>query len=297
MANRRHPFSRFPARRHHGAEADHGEPRGDEPFPGYDRIDERELVSQLFRHSQVELEAIEAYERSHRNRTRVLNKLHYLRQREPIPGYDAMSAEEAAAALEELDLVTIKDIRAYERKFANRPVVLEAVERNRRKREAEGGGRDGRGYHATSYGPSAKRGSRSSQSGEPAAAKALVRRFYAEAINGRDLDAVDRLLDPAFVHNGEKRGHAGQRQAVAGFLDAFPDLHVEVELLLAEGDLVAAHQRWTGTHEGPIAGVDPTGRRVEFTSTAILRIHGGLIAEAWDEVDLAGLLSQLGDAP
>ena len=51
--------------------------------------------------------------------------------------------------------------------------------------------------------------------------KDLVRRFYGEAINGRDLDAVDRLLSEDFVHNGERRGRAGQREVVAGFLDGF----------------------------------------------------------------------------
>ena len=123
--------------------------------------------------------------------------------------------------------------------------------------------------------------------------KDLVRRFYAEAINGRDLDAVDRLLGEDFAHDGERRGRAGQRQAVAAFLDGFSDLRNEILLILAEGDLVAAHQRWTGTHEGEFLGVEATGRRVEFTSTAVLRIRDGLIAEAWDEMDAAGLLAQL----
>lgn len=126
-----------------------------------------------------------------------------------------------------------------------------------------------------------------------AANKDLVRRFYAEAINGRDVDAVDRLLAEDFTHDGEQRGRAGQRVAVAAFLDAFDDLHDEILLLLAEGDLVAAHQRWTGTHTGEFAGVAATGRRVEFTSTAVLRIADGLIAEAWDQVDVAGLMAQL----
>ena len=98
-----------------------------EPFPGYDSTDERELVDQLFRHSQAELEAIEAYERSHGSRTRVLNKLHYLRQHEPWPGYDAMSSDEVAAALEDKDLAAIKGVRAYERKFANRLQVQERL--------------------------------------------------------------------------------------------------------------------------------------------------------------------------
>jgi steroid delta-isomerase-like uncharacterized protein len=123
--------------------------------------------------------------------------------------------------------------------------------------------------------------------------KQLVRRFYAEAIDGRDLGAVERLLAEDFTHDGERRGRAGQREAVAAFLDGFSDLRNEILLILAEDDLVAAHQRWTGTHDGEFLGVAPTGRRVEFTSTAVLRIADGLIAAAWDEVDLLGLTRQL----
>jgi steroid delta-isomerase-like uncharacterized protein len=126
------------------------------------------------------------------------------------------------------------------------------------------------------------------------ASKELVRRFYREAIDERDSSACERLLSVDFVHNGEPRGRAGQRQAVDYFLAAFPDLRNEIELILAEDDLVAAHQRWTGTHEGEFLGVEATGRRVEFTSTAVLRIRDGLIARAWDEIDAAGILQQLG---
>lgn len=126
------------------------------------------------------------------------------------------------------------------------------------------------------------------------ASKELLRRFYREAIDERDSSACERLLSVDFVHNGEPRGRAGQRQAVDYFLAAFPDLRNEIELILAEDDLVAAHQRWTGTHEGEFLGVEATGRRVEFTSTAVLRIRDGFIARAWDEIDAAGILPQLG---
>lgn len=84
--------------------------------------------------------------------------------------------------------------------------------------------------------------------GDLEANKELVRRFYAEAINARDVRAVDRLLGEDFVHNGEARGRVGQRQAVQYFLDAFSDLSNEIVFMLAEGDLAAAHQRWRGTH-------------------------------------------------
>jgi predicted ester cyclase len=56
---------------------------------------------------------------------------------------------------------------------------------------------------------------------------------------------------------------------------------------------VCAHQRWSGTHVGDFLGHPATGRGVTFTSTAILQIRDGLIAEAWDEIGLAELIDQL----
>lgn len=123
--------------------------------------------------------------------------------------------------------------------------------------------------------------------------KELVRRFYREVINERDVDAVDTLLSADFTHNGEARGREGQKEAVRVFLGAFEPLTNEILLILAEGDLVAAHQRWTGTHVGPFAGVDATGRTVSFRSTAVLRVRDGEIAEATDVVGVAELMAQL----
>ena len=123
--------------------------------------------------------------------------------------------------------------------------------------------------------------------------KAIVRDFYEQAINRRDLGAIDRFLTDDFRHNGEARGRSGQRQAVAEFLAGFPDLRHEILIILCEGDLVSAHQKWTGTFDAPFMGRPPTGRPVAFTSTAILRVRDGQIAEAWDVVDIA-LAAQLG---
>ena len=123
--------------------------------------------------------------------------------------------------------------------------------------------------------------------------KEAVRSFYAEAINGRDTYACERWLSKGFVHNGVKRGREGQRDVVAYFLAAFDPLQHEILLLLAEGDLVAAHQRWSGRQVGEFLGCPASGRQITFTSTAILRVAGGEISEAWDEMDSGAIRAQL----
>jgi hypothetical protein len=64
------------------------------------------------------------------------SNLRYLRGSEPLPGYDALSTEEIVAALKDADLATIKRVRGYERKFANRRNVLEEVVRVHHARQA-----------------------------------------------------------------------------------------------------------------------------------------------------------------
>lgn len=101
----------------------------EEPVPGYDSLKTKDLIASLSSRSQVELERIESYERTHENREVVFSKLRWLRQDEPLPGYDALSTEEVIDALDEADVSAIKRVRGYERKFANRRDVLEEVTR------------------------------------------------------------------------------------------------------------------------------------------------------------------------
>jgi hypothetical protein len=100
-----------------------------EPFAGYDKLKAKEVVASLSSHSQVELAKIDSYEHSHQERRVVFDKLRWMRQDEPLPGYDALSLEEVAAALDKADVSTIKRIRGYERKFRARRGVLDEVTR------------------------------------------------------------------------------------------------------------------------------------------------------------------------
>lgn len=102
---------------------------GGPPFAGYDRLDGRGVIDGLSGHSQVELETMETYERAHKSREPVLDKLRYMRGREPVPGYDALTPEQIMAVLDDADTDTIKKVRGYERKFANRSAIVEEVAR------------------------------------------------------------------------------------------------------------------------------------------------------------------------
>jgi hypothetical protein len=104
----------------------------DLPFEGYDHGDLRELVQGLSDHSQVELEAVETYERAHKGREAVLDKLRYLRGPEPLPGYDALTVDEILAVVKDADLATVKRVRGYERKFGKRSDLLDQVVRTQR---------------------------------------------------------------------------------------------------------------------------------------------------------------------
>jgi hypothetical protein len=106
------------------------------PFAGYDRLDKRQVMDGFSDHSQVELEAAESYERANKDREPVLDKLRYMRGKEPIAGYDALDVEEIVTELQDADLVTIKKVRGYERKFGNRPEILEEVVRVHRRHQA-----------------------------------------------------------------------------------------------------------------------------------------------------------------
>ena len=125
----------------------------------------------------------------------------------------------------------------------------------------------------------------------------VVRRFYAEAINGRDASACNRLLTSDFAHDGVQRGRAGQREAVEVFLGAFDPLDHTIDAIFASGELVCARQTWRGHHVGNFYGVPASDRDATFTSTAVLRVCDGLIAEAWDQIDLFGLFGQIGMPP
>ena len=99
------------------------------PIARYDQLNAKQVSDQLSQLSQVELAAVETYERAHGNRPVVLDKLRYLHGNEPLPDYDALTTEQIAKALAGADAETVRAVRDYERKFQHRQSVLDEAGR------------------------------------------------------------------------------------------------------------------------------------------------------------------------
>jgi steroid delta-isomerase-like uncharacterized protein len=75
--------------------------------------------------------------------------------------------------------------------------------------------------------------------------------------------------------------------------NAFPDLRVDVEDMVAESDRVVARLTFTGTHRGAFRGIEPTGRKVSFGAIRIYQLADGKVVDTWAYQDSLGLVSQL----
>jgi steroid delta-isomerase-like uncharacterized protein len=129
--------------------------------------------------------------------------------------------------------------------------------------------------------------------------KALVRRFYEEVWNSGNVDFAYQVFADDYIRHDLRPaqgvpGAEGQKQIAATFRSAFPDLRFAVDLVLGEGDYVAA--RWTavGTHSGSWGGQEPTGRSMRFSGVNLFRFRDGKVVEIWNHRDDLGLMQQLG---
>jgi len=129
----------------------------------------------------------------------------------------------------------------------------------------------------------------------------LIQRFYDEGWNENNLDVYDELVTEDFVDHqalpGLPPGREGFKMLNVIFRAAFPDIVVKHETIVAEDDKVAC--RWTssGTHQGELFGIPPTGKHVDVTATVMYRVENGRLAEGWINRDDVGMMRQLGIIP
>jgi predicted ester cyclase len=132
--------------------------------------------------------------------------------------------------------------------------------------------------------------------------KILVRRFE-EAMNTRQLDALDEVVAPNFVRHCQATPNLDVR-SLEQFKDflrqdvaVFPDNTQTFTHVIAEGDTVAVWATYEGTQRGQMGPFPPSGRKVRFDFAAILRVENGKLAELWVTWDNMTILAQLGYLP
>ena len=134
--------------------------------------------------------------------------------------------------------------------------------------------------------------------------KAAFRRFH-DAVNSGDAEliakAIDEVVEPDVLIRTplpvQATGAQALKEVFARLHRAFPDLHVTVEDVVAEGDKVVSRNSVTGTHQGDYMGLPATGRPVAYNEIFIFRFVDGRIAETWGVVDVLAQMKQLGMLP
>jgi len=116
--------------------------------------------------------------------------------------------------------------------------------------------------------------------------KARVRRYFEETLSKGNMAYVDEIADGAMAES-LKRGAAGLRSS-------FADMHDQVQDQIAEGEKVVTRFAGGGVHRGVFMGVAPSGKTVTWTGISIDRFEGGRIVERWTQIDVLGVLQQLG---
>jgi predicted ester cyclase len=111
---------------------------------------------------------------------------------------------------------------------------------------------------------------------------AVMRRIFEEMINQKNRDVGAELYSEEHVlhpeTSGVGRGAEGMKTAFAGLHDEFPDVRVEIESMVAEGDMVAVRLTFSGTHV-------PSGERATWPEMVFTRFAEGKAVESWELTD------------
>lgn len=134
--------------------------------------------------------------------------------------------------------------------------------------------------------------------------KATFQRFH-EAANTGDVEHLAKTIDEIVAPDAAIRtplpidatGAELLKRVWAMLLRVYPDIHLTVDDVIAEGDKVVARNTVTGTHRGEFMGVGPTGKSVTYNEIFIFRFADGRVVETWGVVDVYAQMKQIGVIP
>ncbi|MGN6476678.1 MAG: ester cyclase [Flavipsychrobacter sp.] len=123
--------------------------------------------------------------------------------------------------------------------------------------------------------------------------KEIVTKVY-DCLNNRNTEPLRDIIADDYAGIRNERGYQGFLNATQPVIQAFPDVHWNIEDMIAEGDKVVVRWQWTGTNKNPFQHFAATGKAMTNTAIAIYEIRDGKIHHAWMQTDRLGFLQQLG---
>src|SRR3974390_858926 len=132
--------------------------------------------------------------------------------------------------------------------------------------------------------------------------EAIVRRLIEELWTKGNLSVADELFSENYIHHDPATpdfglGPEGEKKRVALYRTAFPDLQLNIQEMISDDQTVTCRWSSTGTHQGPLSVIPPSGRKVNVSGMTFTRIAGEKIVEVWVNWDTFGMLQQLGVIP
>ena len=131
--------------------------------------------------------------------------------------------------------------------------------------------------------------------------KTFMQRVYDEAFNNGNLSVIDETYAHDYFNNGNlpglPQGIEGVKTLIRVYRAAFPDLHIQVEDQVLEGDKVVTRWTSTGTHHGDLMGIPATGNQVNLQGVDVNRFANDRFVEGWVFFDRLTMMQQLGVIP
>ena len=122
-----------------------------------------------------------------------------------------------------------------------------------------------------------------------------------EMWNTGDLSRFDEVYATNYVNHDPSRPDVVDYESVKAMIaENHKSIHGFKQIvgdLIIENDKIVSRWAVTGTHTGPLGGIPPTGKKINFTGMTISRVEQGKIVEGWWNYDMLGLLQQLGVIP
>ena len=129
---------------------------------------------------------------------------------------------------------------------------------------------------------------------KPEVIRAVIERFARDFVNNNDLAAYQALVAKDYVDHGSPQGgYQSMLDSFNAMRAGMPDLQVELEQLISQGDCVAGRKVLRGTHTGNLFGIPATGEKVEIHVIDVVRVQGGQFIENWAYNDAAQVIAGL----